>query len=94
LGIILTALGVFKIDKDEDYLGVVIDFAGIKLRLSDFSPITSSMIVGSTFYESIKDLIQGKGFDNAFNQLLVAVLNDTPLDFISDAIEYSDTSSE
>ena len=85
VGFLLKALGV--LDKDEeDYMGIVLNIAGLKVRLSDINPVASPIILGASTW----DVIKGENFDSAVSSLAEALLEDGIAEPLTDAIKYSD----
>lgn len=85
VGFILKALGV--LDKDEeDYMGIVLNIAGLKVRLSDINPVASPIILGASTW----DVIKGEKFDESVSSLAEALLEDGIAEPLTDAIKYSD----
>lgn len=46
VGFLLKALGILDKDK-EDYMGIVLNIGGLKVRLSDINPIASPIVLGA-----------------------------------------------
>lgn len=85
VGFLLKALGV--LDKDEDdYMGIILNIAGLKVRLSDINPVASPIILGASTW----DVIKGENFDSAVSSLAEALLEDGIAEPLTDAIKYSD----
>ena len=94
IGGLLAALGVIDFDKDEDYMGAVLNVGALKIRLSDASPVSSSLILGSVLVNGFLQSNPNKKIESPLAAIVTTFLEDTPLNFLSDAIEYSDNVTE
>ena len=85
VGFLLKALGV--LDKDEDdYMGIILNIGGLKVRLSDINPIASPVVLGASTW----DVVKGEKFDDSISSLAEALLEDGIAEPLTDAIKYSD----
>lgn len=89
LGIALSALGVITID-DEDYMGAVVTIGGVKIKISDLAPITSSI----TFGAYIQYLCKDPKDEKLWTDFASAIFEDTIFGWVTDAIRYSDNELE
>lgn len=91
LGAIITFAGGGFLDVDEeDYFGATINFFGVKVRISDLSPVSSSFGYGIL----LANMIQNGFSEESITQFINGVMEDTILSFTTDAIEYSDNFGE
>ena len=68
VGFLLKAFGI--LDKDEeDYMGIVLNIAGLKVRLTDINPVASPIVLGASTW----DVIKGENFDSAVSSLAEAL---------------------
>lgn len=89
LGLIMYFTGALEID-DEDYMNVVLNIAGVKLRISDLNPLASSFAGGALLAN-----VFNEGFsEESMVQLTNGILENTILSFMTDATEFSDSFGE